>query len=117
MSSSPAMPVVASGASTAAFIGTLCMGAKSTELRSRILVVKRLQKLLVLGRRLLLDECVHAEAPFIVREARGNNAARKLVGLGEVEVHLLVEAALAGGDGGRRLVGDLPRKFFAFFDK
>src|SRR4051794_39174593 len=58
---------------------------------------------LVLGRRLLLDEGVHAQAALIVREAGGDDAARELVCLGEVEVHLLIEAALAGGDRGRRL--------------
>src|SRR5918992_3862544 len=55
---------------------------------------------LMLGRRALLDEGVHAGAPFVVGEARGDHARGELVGLLEAEIHLLVEGALAGRDGG-----------------
>src|SRR5688572_15541725 len=65
----------------------------------------------VLRRRALVDERVHALAPLLVREARGDHAARQVVGLGEAQVHLLVERALARGHRGRRFLRDLPGQF------
>src|SRR5687768_6829317 len=57
---------------------------------------------LMLGRRALLDEGVHAGAALLVGEAGGDHAGGELVGLLQAEVHLLVERALACGYGCRR---------------
>src|SRR5687767_11824979 len=59
----------------------------------------------VFRRRALLDEGVHAGAALFVREARGDHAGGERVGLLEAEVHLLVERALAGGEGRGRFGG------------
>src|SRR2546430_1452617 len=63
----------------------------------------------VLGRRALLYEGVHARAAFIVREAARDHARGEVIGPGHSEVHLLIEGALAGGEGFRRLF----RKLFS----
>src|SRR3989454_2727097 len=57
----------------------------------------------VLGRGALLYEGVHARAAFIVREAARDHARGEVLGTGRSEVHLMIEGALARGEGFRRL--------------
>src|SRR5688572_6703748 len=54
---------------------------------------------LMLGRRALFDEGVHAGAALLVGEAGGDHARGELVGLLQAEIHLLVERSLACGYG------------------
>src|SRR4051812_31958128 len=55
----------------------------------------------------LLEERVHPLLAFVVREARGNRARSDVVRLRRAKLHLLVEGALAGGNGHRRLLRNL----------
>src|SRR5688572_21347910 len=50
-----------------------------------------------------VDKGFHALAPFVVREAGSDDLAREVVGLLQPEIQLLVEGALARGEGRRRL--------------
>src|SRR5882762_1790430 len=57
----------------------------------------------MLGRRAFLYESVHALATFLVRKAARDHTRGELIGLGRSELHLLIEGALARGEGFRRL--------------
>src|SRR5438309_901980 len=61
----------------------------------------------VLRRRPLVYESVHAGATFLVGEGARDHARGELIGLGHSQVHLLIEGALAGGEGFRRLLRNL----------
>src|SRR5438067_5966825 len=64
----------------------------------------------VLGRLALFEEGVDTLPALLVREAGGDYARGKRVGLRRAEIHLLVEGALAGGELHRRLLGQCARQ-------
>src|SRR5437588_1187746 len=61
----------------------------------------------VFRRRPFLYESVHAGATFLVGEGARDHARGELIGLGHSQIHLLIEGALAGGEGFRRLLRNL----------
>src|SRR5947207_161252 len=57
----------------------------------------------MLRRRALLYESIHPGTTFVVGKGAGDHARGEVIGPGHSEVHLLIEGALARGEGFRRL--------------